>query len=120
EIWTGLGRTGAMVRSTAVGLEADILCFGKGLGGGLPISACVGHEGVMRAWRRDDGVIHTSTHAGWPLACAAAVATLDTLKFRQIVPRAAEVGARAMSALQVTLTGAPGVVEVRGVGMMIG
>ncbi len=69
EIWTGMGRTGAMVRSASAGIAADILCFGKGLGGGLPISACVAAEDVMMAWARDvggDGVVHTSTHAGLP------------------------------------------------------
>ncbi|MFT3773719.1 MAG: aspartate aminotransferase family protein [Minicystis sp.] len=122
EIWTGLGRSGAMVRSTAVGAPADILCFGKGLGGGVPISACVAAEDVMTAWATSahGEVVHTSTHAGSPVACAAAVATLDALRFRKLVVRAQEVGERAKAAFQTALDGCAGVVEVRGAGLMIG
>ncbi len=123
EIWTGMGRTGAMVRSAADGVAADILCFGKGLGGGLAISACVAAEDVMMGWARDvggDGVVHTSTHAGSPLACAAAIATLDALRFRKLPARAKEVGERAIAAFRAALAGAPGVVDVRGEGLMIG
>jgi 4-aminobutyrate aminotransferase/(S)-3-amino-2-methylpropionate transaminase len=120
EIWTGLGRSGAMVRTTAIGAPADILCFGKGLGGGLSISACVASEDVMMAWARSGETIHTSTHAGAPLACAAALATLDALRFRRLVPRAKEAGEAAKAAFRAALEGCPGVVEVRGEGLMIG
>ena len=120
EIWTGLGRSGAMVRSTAVGAAPDILCFGKGLGGGLSLSACVAPDAIMQAWAKGGEVVHTSTHAGAPLACAAAVATLDTLRFRQLVARAKDVGARARDAIRAGVSGAPGVVQVRGEGLMIG
>jgi 4-aminobutyrate aminotransferase/(S)-3-amino-2-methylpropionate transaminase len=135
EIWTGMGRSGAMVRSTAVGAVADILCFGKGLGGGLAISACVASEDVMMAWAgtaqasptparpgapSDGEVVHTSTHAGSPLACAAAVATLDALRFRKLPARAREVGETARAAFRAALQGVPSVVEVRGEGLMLG
>jgi 4-aminobutyrate aminotransferase/(S)-3-amino-2-methylpropionate transaminase len=120
EIWTGLGRAGSMVRSTAIGAPADILCFGKGLGGGVPVSACVAAEDAMMAWARDPEVVHTSTHAGSPIACAAAVATLDALRFRKLVARSGEVGHTARVALRAALEGVPGFVEVRGAGLMIG
>ena len=120
EIWTGLGRAGSMVRSTAIGAPADILCFGKGLGGGVAVSACVAAEDVMMAWARSPEVVHTSTHAGAPIACAAAVATLDALRFRKLVARSGEVGHGARVALRAALDGVPGVVEVRGAGLMIG
>ncbi len=124
EIWTGMGRSGSMVRSAAVGAPADILCFGKGLGGGLAISACVASEDVMMAWAGDagggEGVVHTSTHAGSPLACAAAIATLDALRFRKLPARAREVGDTLRETLRAALLGLPGVVEVRGEGLMIG
>lgn len=109
-----------MVRSTAAGAAPDLICFGKGLGGGLPISACVGSDEVMQAWTKHSETVHTSTHAGWPLACATAIATLDTLRFKQLVPRAREVGARFLELLRAELAGAPGFVEARGAGMMIG
>ncbi len=122
EIWTGLGRAGSMVRSTTLNAQADILCFGKGLGGGLPISACVAPEEIMNAWARADHgeVVHTSTHAGSPLACATAIATLDALRFRRLVVRSRELGESAQAAFRTALEGAPGVVEVRGAGLMIG
>jgi len=119
EIWTGIGRSGAMVRSVAVNAPVDVICLGKGLGGGLPISACIAPEAIMNAWASGD-VIHTSTHSGLPLACAAAIGTLDSVRFRHLAPRAAEVGARAREALSAELGGRRGVVEVRGAGLMLG
>jgi 4-aminobutyrate aminotransferase/(S)-3-amino-2-methylpropionate transaminase len=120
EIWTGLGRAGSMVRTTAVQAPIDILCLGKGLGGGLPLSACVAPEEIMRAWSRDAEVLHTSTHAGLALACATAIGTLDALKFRQIVPNAREMGAYIKDLLRARLASIPGFVEVRGEGLMLG
>lgn len=120
EIWTGLGRAGSMVRSAAAGAAADILCFGKGLGGGVAVSACVASEDVMMAWAREPEVVHTSTHAGAPIACAAALATLDAVRFHGLVARSVEVGDAARAALRAALDGVAGVVEVRGAGLMIG
>lgn len=120
EIWTGLGRSGSMVCSKAAGADADILCFGKGLGAGMPISACVAGDDVMGAWARGGEVIHTSTHAGLPLACAAAIATLDELFAKGLIERAKSVGERAKAALRRELEGRPEVVDVRGEGLMIG
>jgi 4-aminobutyrate aminotransferase/(S)-3-amino-2-methylpropionate transaminase len=120
EIWTGMGRSGAMVWSTAAGAPADILCFGKALGGGVPISACVASEDVMASWARDPEVIHTSTHAGSPLACASAIATLDALRFRKLPARARELGDEARTCFRTELQGIADVVDVRGEGLLIG
>ncbi|MFO0755897.1 MAG: aspartate aminotransferase family protein [Byssovorax sp.] len=122
EIWTGLGRAGSMVRSTIAGASPDILCFGKGLGGGMPLSACVAPDEIMSAWAREDRgeVVHTSTHAGSPVACAAAIATLDALRFKRLVVRSRELGETALAAFKKALEGAAGVVDVRGAGLMIG
>ena len=120
EIWTGLGRSGSMVRSTASGASPDLICFGKGLGGGLPVSACIGSGDVMEAWARDAETVHTSTHAGWPLASATAIATLDALRFKKLVARSRDVGEKFLALLRERLTGARGFVEARGAGLMIG
>jgi len=120
EIWTGLGRSGAMVRAVAVGSEPDILCFGKGLGGGAPISACVAPAAIMEGWGRAEEVVHTSTHAGAPLSCAMAIGTLDALKFRKLPNRASEVGSRLRSALRRRLGDVSGVKGIRGEGLMLG
>jgi 4-aminobutyrate aminotransferase/(S)-3-amino-2-methylpropionate transaminase len=120
EIWTGLGRTGAMLRSVDVGASVDLVCLGKGLGGGLPISACIGPEPIMQAWAREPAVVHTSTHAGAPLGCAAAIATLDALRTKRLDARAREVGTRWRDTLARDLARLEPVVAVRGVGLMIG
>lgn len=107
EIWTGLGRSGRMLASEG----ADIVCLGKGLGGGFPISACIGRATIMNAWAAHGGAtIHTATHFGWALACRAALATLDAIEQRGLVERARTVGERWMKKL-------PG---ARGEGLMIG
>ena len=74
----------------------------------------------MAAWARAEEVVHTSTHAGSPLACAAAIATLDALRFRRLVVRARELGPTILDCFRSELAGLRDVVEVRGVGLMIG
>ena len=114
EIWTGLGRTGQMLCLPA---QADLICLGKGLGGGLPISACIGRAEVMDAWRRPAEVVHTSTFAGAPLACTTALATLDTLSRNRLTERAARVGREWQENLGQAL---PKTVQIRGRGLMLG
>lgn len=120
EIWTGLGRSGAMLQSVEQGATPDLVCFGKGLGGGLPVSACVGSYDVMQAWRREPEVVHTSTFAGAPLAAATAIATLDVLSREKLVLRSSDLGARWMEAIRGALAGVNGVATVRGRGLMVG
>lgn len=120
EIWTGLGRSGAWLASVDAGVVPDVVCLGKGLGGGMPISACIGSERAMRGWAEHGGTtIHTATHFGAPLACAAALATLRELETRKLVERSRDVGARWLKLLRERTTGR-GVVEVRGRGLMVG
>lgn len=81
EIYSGFGRTGPMFAFEHAGVEPDLLCLGKALGGGLPLSACVG--GIMDVWGRSTGEArHTSTFLGHPLACAVGHATLTALGAR--------------------------------------
>jgi 4-aminobutyrate aminotransferase/(S)-3-amino-2-methylpropionate transaminase len=117
EIWTGCGRSGALVRSLDEGLVPDAICLGKGLGASLPISACIGSAEVMGAWARGGEVVHTSTHAGAPLACAAALAALDAVD-GGLARRAAALGAQLVHALKAALGGLA--VEVRGLGLLVG
>jgi 4-aminobutyrate aminotransferase-like enzyme len=115
EIYTGLGRSGALFAHQAEDCAADLICLGKGLGGGIPISACLGREEVMAAWGDPAGeAIHTSTFLGNPPACAAALATLDELE-RRAAP--AEFRARgAQLALALERVG----VAVQGRGLLLG
>jgi len=120
EVWTGLGRSGAWLASVDAGVVPDVVCLGKGLGAGLPISACIGSEAAMRAWGAHGGsTIHTATHFGAPLACAAAVAALDALEEGALAERARAVGERWMRRL-VARTVGRGVAQVRGRGLMVG
>ncbi len=120
EIWTGLGRSGAWLASAEAGVLPDLICLGKGLGAGLPISACIGRASAMAAWGAHGGTtIHTATHFGAPPACAAALATLAALEDGGLAARAREVGARWARALRDRLEGC-GVTDVRGRGLMVG
>jgi 4-aminobutyrate aminotransferase-like enzyme len=120
EVWTGMGRSGAMLASGPEGVVADVICLGKGLGGGVPISACVGRASVMQAWGAHGGsTIHTGTHFGSPPACAAALATLEAVQGGLTV-RAASVGATFIEELTAAGTGARGRWTVTGRGLMVG
>ncbi|HLK38374.1 MAG TPA: aminotransferase class III-fold pyridoxal phosphate-dependent enzyme, partial [Polyangiaceae bacterium] len=114
EVWTGLGRAGSWLASVDQGVLPDVLCLGKGLGSGLPVSACVGSERATAAWGAHGGAtIHTATHFGAPLACAAALATLDALEARSLPARARDAGTDWMPRL-VERTAGRGVTAVRG------
>jgi 4-aminobutyrate aminotransferase-like enzyme len=120
EIWTGLGRSGAWLASVDDAIVPDIVCLGKGLGAGLPISACIGSGRSMAAWGKHGGAtLHTATHFGAPLACAAAIATLDAIAQRGLPERARDLGLRWSKALRDRTAGV-GVVDVRGRGLMVG
>ena len=121
EILTGMGRCGAMLASARVGLRPDLVCVGKALGAGLPLSACMGTRAVMDAWPESDGeAVHTSTFLGHPLACAAALAALDRFGPESVLEHSEALGARLRNRLTERLSGVPGVREVRGLGALLG
>jgi 4-aminobutyrate aminotransferase-like enzyme len=121
EVLTGFGRTGAMFAHEHFGVVPDLLCVGKALGGGMPISACLGPARVMDAWPPSEGeAIHTSTFVGHPVACAAALAFLDVLVDEGLIERARVLGKLLLTGLQRGLEGVDDVVEVRGRGLLIG
>ncbi len=100
EVYTGLGRAGARFRSVADGCEPDVICLGKALGGGVPVSACLVRDEVAGAWGTSTGeAIHTSTFLGNPLACAAAMASLDVLEDPATAASIARVGNELADAL---------------------
>lgn len=115
EIQSGFGRTGTMFACEHWGVVPDILCLAKGIANGLPLGAIVARADVMD-WGPGS---HASTFGGNPVACAAALATIDLLEkkyCRNAVARGAQLveGLRAMAATD------PSVREVRGKGLMIG
>ena len=92
EIQSGIGRTGAWFACQAAGVVPDVLTLAKGLGGGLPIGACIGLGAAGTALRKGD---HGSTFGGNPVACAAALAVLATIESEGLLARAAAVGRQA-------------------------
>lgn len=121
EVFTGMGRCGALYASALVGLEPDLVCLGKALGGGLPLSACVGRREVMDAWPESTGeAVHTSTFLGHPLSCAAGSAVLEALDAGGVPERARELGNGLAAALRAALLDVDGVAEVRGLGLLLG
>jgi len=114
EIQTGLGRTGSLWAGPAMGVIPDLLCVGKALAGGFPLSAVLGTREVMDAWGASKGeALHTQTFLGHPVGCAAALAVLDLVD-DGLAGRAARMGATLRSRLQ-----GQGF-EVRGQGAMLG
>lgn len=121
EIFTGLGRTGRMFGFLHENVVPDLLCVGKGLGGGLPLSACVGPEDIMSAWPLSTGeALHTSTFLGNPLACAAGVAFLRELEEGGLVERSNVLGRSFRMELRRALKELPSVKKVRGRGLFLG
>ena len=113
EIYTGFGRTGAWFRFQAEGVQPDLVCVGKAMAGGFPISACLGTAAVMDAWGASKGeALHTQTFLGNPVGCAMALAAMDVLE--QLRPRVETEGAWLRAQLE-----SRGLV-VRGEGLLLG
>ncbi len=89
EIYCGLGRTGVMWRS---GELADVICTGKALGGGLPLSAALFRPGLEGVWDLGPEDVYIHTHMGNPLACAAALVVLEEVP--ELLDRVTEAGER--------------------------
>lgn len=89
EIQSGIGRTGAWFAHQKEGVLPDVLTLAKGLGGGLPIGACVGFGECGTAFAKGD---HGSTFGANPVACAAALAVLDTIESQHILANVEAVG----------------------------
>jgi acetylornithine/N-succinyldiaminopimelate aminotransferase len=96
EIQTGIGRTGHWFAHQAEGVRPDVLTLAKGLGGGLPIGACIGLGAAGVGFAKGD---HGSTFGGNPVACAAALAVLEVIERDGLLSRARQVGADLADAL---------------------
>jgi putrescine aminotransferase len=120
EVQTGMGRTGRMFACEHWGVNPDIICLAKALGGGvMPIGATVATEAVFSRLFANP-FLHTTTFGGNPLACAAALATIDVLIEERLPERAAEMGAYMLRGLRDAVRGHEDVVvDVRGKGLLI-
>ena len=115
EVQSGIGRTGTMWASEHDGIEPDIMCIGKGLASGLPLAGIVARASVMD-WAPGG---HGSTFGGNPVACAAALATID-LVTAGLAANAAAVGRSLLDGLAALQVAQPLLEQVRGRGLMIG
>lgn len=122
EIYTGFGRTGNWFACEQSETIPDLICLGKALTGGFPLSVCVGRKKIMdAAWPASHGeAIHTSTFQGHPVGCAMALAQIKEIGDRSLCQRSAELGEFLLQQLRTGISVAGYAVEVRGRGLMVG
>lgn len=116
EIQTGFGRTGRWFGFEHAGLEPDIICMAKGLGGGFPLGAFAYTKAVRDTLYQG---AHGSTFGGSPLACAAGIAALQAYHDEDLIARSARLGSTMLEALKASLQAVPVVRDIRGLGLML-
>ena len=117
EVQTGIGRTGTWFGFQHSGVVPDVITLAKGLGGGMPIGACLARGAAAEVFKPGS---HGSTFGGNPLACAAALATLEAIDQEGLLENATRIGEQIRAGLRASLVGLVGVVDIRGEGLMIG
>lgn len=117
EVQCGMGRTGRWFAWQNYEIEPDGFSLAKGLGGGFPIGAIVVAPGLTQVFQPGR---HASTFGGGPLACAAGLAVIDIIEREGLLANAAERGAQLMEGLRALQRRCPAMVEVRGMGLMVG
>ncbi|WP_205680342.1 putrescine aminotransferase [Brenneria alni] len=119
EVQTGMGRTGKMFACEHYGVQPDILCLAKALGGGvMPIGATVATEEVFSVLF-ENPFLHTTTFGGNPLACSAALATINVLLTDNLPEKSAQQGAFLLNGLKQLAASYPELIsDVRGLGLL--
>jgi 4-aminobutyrate aminotransferase-like enzyme len=122
EIYTGFGRTGKWFACEHSGVIPDLICLGKALTGGFPLSACVGRADLMdAAWPPSRGeAIHTSTFLGHPVGCAMALAQISEIEKLKLPARSAELGEFLLGELKTKISNSKFKIDIRGFGLMVG
>ena len=117
EVQSGMGRTGKWFAFQHSGIVPDVMPLAKGLGNGLPVGACLASGAAAELFKPGN---HGSTFGGNPLACAAALATIDIIEEERLMENAVKVGDFIRAELARQIGGIKGVKEIRGKGLMIG
>ncbi|MGH2406475.1 MAG: aspartate aminotransferase family protein [Candidatus Limnocylindrales bacterium] len=117
EVQSGFGRTGRMWGFQHAEIVPDIVCLAKAIANGLPLSAIVSSRALQERWGRS---AHGSTFGGNPVACAAGIAVIETIRAQALVANAAERGAQLSAGLRRLMAEDPGIADVRGPGLMVG
>jgi putrescine aminotransferase len=121
EVQTAMARTGTLYGCQYDGAVPDIMCLAKALGGGvMPIGATLCTQEVFDKVYGENPLLHTSTFGGNPMACAAAMATLEVIEEEGLCERAVGIGAVLKGALEDAVKDSPLIKEVRGRGLMLG
>jgi 4-aminobutyrate aminotransferase len=116
EVQTGFGRTGEWFACQTLGIEPDILCLAKGIANGFPLGATAARRELMMKW---SPFSHGTTFGGNPIACAAALATLEVIRDEGLLENARLQGAYLLEQLRELQAETPIIGDVRGVGLMI-
>jgi predicted acetylornithine/succinylornithine family transaminase len=117
EVQTGVGRTGTLFAYEQAGIVPDIITLAKGLGNGVPIGAMLARESVAQSFQQGS---HGSTFGGNALACAAAVAVMQTLVSEGVLSSCVAMGQRLHEGLASLADRHPSIREVRGMGLLVG
>ena len=117
EVQCGVGRTGVWFAHQHAGIKPDVMTLAKGLGSGVPIGACLAAGKAVGVFKPGN---HGSTFGGNPLACVAALTTLDVIEQDGLMQHAASLGDTIRNGFRTALLGVGGVKDIRGDGLMIG
>jgi 4-aminobutyrate aminotransferase len=117
EVQTGFGRTGEWFAAQTFGVTPDIMAIAKGIASGLPLSATVASRKLMKKWPLG---AHGTTFGGNPIACSAALATLEVIKEEKLIENCREMGRYAREKLEAMRSNHPVIGDVRSIGLMFG
>jgi 4-aminobutyrate aminotransferase len=117
EVQSGFGRTGNWFAIQHFGIQPDIMTVAKGLGSGMPISGVFSRMDLMKKWIPGS---HGGTYGGNAVAAAAAVATIQAMKEEKMIENACDRGLQLMTGLNHLREQYPQIVDVRGLGLMVG
>lgn len=117
EVQTGIGRTGKWFAYQHYGIKPDVVSSAKALGNGMPIGACLARSEAASLFTPGS---HGTTFGGNPLACSASLAVLHSIEQENLLARVVELGNLLLNGLQQQLADVPGVIAVRGQGLMLG
>jgi 4-aminobutyrate aminotransferase len=115
EVQSGMGRTGKWFAIEHLGAEPDIVCVGNGVASGIPLGAIIARKSVV-TWPMGS---HGNTYGGNPIACAAALATIELIE-QDYLKNATEMGDMALDMLEEMAVRHPSIGQVRGIGLMVG
>jgi len=117
EIQSGMGRTGTWFAHQHSGIKADVMSVAKALGNGMPIGACLARGSAAELIQPGS---HGTTFGGNPIACRVGSTVIEQIKSRDLMNRAASLGEKMLDGFRSRLHNQPGVVDIRGRGLMMG